>query len=52
MKRLAALAVLALVSVSGCAAKQGGGRGSVIQRQVEAPTADHADLSDRPLGQR
>ncbi len=51
MKRLAAIALLALVSVAGCAAKSGGGRGPVIQRTVEAPSTHDVD-HDRPLGQR
>ena len=50
MKRLAAIALLALVSVSGCAAK-GSGRGTVIQRSADAPSTHDVD-HDRPLGQR
>jgi hypothetical protein len=55
MKRLAAVVVLALVSIGsvGCAAKgpgTGGARGPVIQH-TDSAQQDHGDFS-RPIGQR
>lgn len=56
MKRLAAVALLVVLAV-GCGARNGGGRGLVIQRTADgATTPDHGDLDrqvdGRPVGQR
>ncbi len=52
MKSLAAIVVLALVSLAGCAAKPGAQRGLGITHVADpAAPSDHGDLA-RPFGQR
>jgi hypothetical protein len=53
MKRVAAVALVMFFAV-GCAGRNGGGRGSVIQRTADdSAQQDHSnDISPRPIGQR